>query len=317
MSELWNIGRTLPPLDPSTFPGGNRPDWVQSDLRYIDRALERSQTRENGGWVVLDASRRITEKPRQFDIDGQEWVAWRVNGELRVASNVCPHMGAPLCEGRVDKGDLICPWHALRLGTKDHGTWKRMPVFDDGVLSWARLLTDEAPTDQPIVPARPSQYLDGVVQMPAKCEPQDVVANRLDPWHGVHFHAHSFASLVVTQMTDDCLTVRVAYRVVGNMVVEVDCEFRAITRRCIVMTIVDGDGVGSVVESHASPMGPGEAMLTEATLAWSDRIGFPYMYAVRDWVRPMIEKRATRLWIEDVAYAERRYAQRNRVLAAK
>ena len=27
------------------------------------------------------------------------------------------------------------------------------------------------------------------------CEPEDIVANRLDPWHGVHFHPHSFVKL--------------------------------------------------------------------------------------------------------------------------
>ena len=107
---------------------------------------------------------------------------------------------------------------------------------------------------------------------------------------------------------------RVAYRVVGNLIVEVDCRFEAPTRRNIVMTITGGDGVGSVVETHATPVGPGRAALIEATLAWSDRAGFPWMYAVRDWIRPMIEKRAERLWIEDVAYAERRYAQRNHIL---
>ncbi|WP_435844405.1 DUF5914 domain-containing protein, partial [Streptomyces griseus] len=28
-----------------------------------------------------------------------------------------------------------------------------------------------------------------------RCEPQDVVANRLDPWHGAWFHPYSFVDL--------------------------------------------------------------------------------------------------------------------------
>jgi isorenieratene synthase len=315
MGNLWNIGRPLPPIDPARLPGKGRPDWVQADERFINEALGRARARENGGWVVLDASRKITGQPRKFVVDGREWVAWRVGDEVRTAPNDCPHMGAPMCEGRVQNGDLVCPWHGLKLGKRAHGSWVPVPAFDDGVLVWARILTNETPTERPFLTPRPDRFLDGVVSMPAVCEPEDVVANRLDPWHGTHFHPHSFATLTVTGVVDDALLVRVAYRVVANVVVEVDCQFHAPTRRSIVMTITDGDGKGSVVETHATPIGPGRSTMIEATLAWSDRIGFPWMFAVRDWVRPMIERRAERLWIEDVAYAERRYAVRTRQLA--
>ena len=76
------------------------------------------------------------------------------------------------------------------------------------------------------------------------------------------------------------------------------------------MTIVRGDGEGSVVETHASPIGPGRSAVVEATLASSDRPGFRYALGLARWIRPMIEKRASRLWVEDIAYAEQRYALR-------
>ena len=40
------------------------------------------------------------------------------------------------------------------------------------------------------------------------------------------------------------------------------------------MTIVRGDGLGSVVETHATPIAPGRTAIIEATLATSDRPGF-------------------------------------------
>jgi phenylpropionate dioxygenase-like ring-hydroxylating dioxygenase large terminal subunit len=314
MSASWNLGRPLPPLDAALLPGKGRPDWAQCDAAFIDRALARALERSGGGWVVVDASSAITATPRRYDLAGSEWVAWRTDGEVVLAPNACPHLGAELCHGRVEQGKVVCPWHGLALGKRGHGDWQPATTYDDGVLLWARLLHDEEPTERPVVPARPSSFLFGAITMNARCEPQDVVANRLDPWHGAHFHPHSFASLTMTDVDEDVLKMRVAYKVVGRLVVEVDCTFQAPTRRSIVMTITGGDGVGSVVETHAAPISPGRSRLTEATIATSDRQGFAWMLRWQPLVRWFIETRARRLWVEDVAYAERRYDLRTRAL---
>ena len=97
---------------------------------------------------------------------------------------------------------------------------------------------------------RPSRALAGVIRVEARCEPEDVIANRLDPWHGVHFHPHSFARLRVLRQDDDEIAVRVAYRVAGPVCVEVDAVFASPQPRSIVMTIEAGEGAGSVVEIH-------------------------------------------------------------------
>ena len=49
--------------------------------------------------------------------------------------------------------------------------------------------------ERPVLPKRPARGLDAVVRTEARCAPEDVIANRLDPWHGAHFHPHSFARL--------------------------------------------------------------------------------------------------------------------------
>jgi isorenieratene synthase len=110
----------------------------------------------------------------------------------------------------------------------------------------------------------------------------------------------------------DHLLVRVAYRVLGPLAVEVDATFHCPDRRTIVMTIVGGEGVGSVVETHATPLGPGRCAVLEATLATSERPGFKLALGAGRLLRPLIERRAARLWVEDVAYAERRFRQRAR-----
>ncbi|MCA9563260.1 MAG: Rieske 2Fe-2S domain-containing protein [Myxococcales bacterium] len=287
------------------------PDWAQANPARIDRALERALALPSGGWYVACASREVTGKPIAVDVDGVRYVVWRGESGVHAAPESCPHMGASLEGARCEGDAIVCPWHGLHLGPEGHGSWQCVPAHDDGVLVWLQPANEDVPkTPAPILAPRPARYIDAVIKVVATCEPQDVIANRLDPWHGVHFHPHSFATLKVTDMTDDVLTLRVAYRVLGRLAVEVDATFHCPEPRTIVMTIVGGDGVGSVVETHATPLGPGRTAIIEATLATSERPGFRLPLALSRFVRPYMKKAAERLWVEDAEYAERRYALR-------
>jgi isorenieratene synthase len=213
----------------------------------------------------------------------------------------------------VESEQLVCPWHGLRLGAQGHGAWRPLPVHDDGVLTWVRLGPAQPGIATPILPPRPAQHLTGVVTMQARCAPADVIANRLDPWHGTHLHNYSFARLRVLD-DSDVLRVRVAFRVLGPVCVEVDCTFHSPEPRTIVMTIVDGEGLGSVVETHVTPVGPDCTRIVEATLAASQRPGFRVALALGWLFRPLIERASQRLWVDDAAYAERLFRLRERGL---
>jgi len=305
------------PGSPAPAPSA-QPDWAQCRPGWIEGALARALALPGGGWFALGASRAFGREPRPVQVAGRELVVWRAGDALRVAPDTCPHLGAPLSRGRVDRdGCVVCPWHGLALGERPHGRWRLLPAVDDGVLAWVRLSreegaigTDEEPTDAPIVTARPERPVVGVIRVAATCEPEDVLANRLDPWHGVHFHPHSFGRLHVVAQDEGSITVRVIYRVMGRLGVEVDARFHCPDRRTIAMTIVDGEGQGSVVETHATPLGPGRTAIIEATLATSERAGFALARRTARALRPLIERAAHRLWREDAAYAERRYALR-------
>jgi isorenieratene synthase len=308
MSRIITFGRALAPRAALRAEA----DWKQSDPRWIEQALGHAAVRSGGGWFVVDALRRFGEKPRRYQINGEDLVFWRAAGRLHAAPNACPHLGASLADGRVRDDWLVCPWHGLQLGPAGHGRWRTLPVFEDGVLAWVRLEdAGERLREQPVITARPSRFIDAVIRMEAACEPEDVIANRLDPWHGVHFHPHSFRRLQVIEQKDDEITVRVAFGVLGPLAVEVDARFHCPDRRSIVMTIVGGDGLGSVVETHATPVAPGRSAVIEATLATSDRPGFLLALRAARLIRPMIERAAARLWVEDIAYAERRRAVAN------
>ena len=236
MDDPVLLGRDLPPLDPGILSA--KPDWEQCDPRAIQQSLKRALARPSGGWFVLDASRAIGKHPRYFRVDGRELVAYRLGDALTVAAHACPHMGGPLASGRLHDGSLVCPWHGLELPHARHEHWRRYPSFDDGVLSWVRIDGTEEPTSAPILAPRPEIFIDGVIRKEAACEPSDVIANRLDPWHGAHYHPHTFARLKVTEVDPDRLVVRVAYRLWGRFCIEVDAAFHSPEPRTIVMTIV-------------------------------------------------------------------------------
>jgi len=313
--RLWTFGRSPAASAPAD---DGAPAWAQCRPGWIERALARALDRPAGGWYALDGARAIGAQPRLYHLAGRPLVAWRTpDGALRVGPDDCPHMGASLSAGRVDRsGCLVCPWHGLALGDRPHGRWRPLPSRDDGVLAWVRLSRaeggDEEPLPEPIATARPARAVDACIRVEATCAPEDVLANRLDPWHGVHFHPHSFGRLRVLEQDDDSITVRVVYRVFGRIGIEVDARFDCPDRRTIAMTIVDGEGAGSVVETHATKQGPGSTAIGEATLAASHRPGFWLARRSSRLLRPLIEAAAHRLWKDDAAYAERRYTLRQR-----
>lgn len=319
ISDRWPKDWPLQPVPPLRW-SGQRPTYAEAKPAIIEAALRRSQRRATGNWYVLGASRDIrADRPFGTTIGGIELVAWRDgDGILRVGPRSCPHMGADLATGVIDDGALICRWHGLPLtGRACEFGWKPLPGHDDGVLTWVRLdnLGGEEPLTIPVVPARPEgDTLHAVARLVGVCEPSDIIANRLDPWHGNWFHPYSFTRLEVLSTPteeDDRFLVSVTFRV-GRFGVPVIAEFGCPSARTIVMRIVDGEGAGSVVETHATPLGPGadghpRTAVIEAVVAQSDRTGFRHALRAAAVITPFMRHAANRLWRDDLVYAERRY----------
>lgn len=319
MGKLIVLGRALPDSEAQSIdaPLGG-PAWAVSRPRWIERAVSACQMNPTGGWFVLDGSRRITNRPRAFVVAGASLVVFRDRGgDVIAGPDQCPHMGARLSTGCVRRDAIICPWHGLALGAEPYGSWQPIPAHDDGVLVWVRLgEPEEVPTVQPIMTVRPDTFVDGVIRVEARCDPRDVLANRFDPWHGTHFHPYAFKRLEVLELGDHHVVVRVAKRIAGPIAIEVAARFHSPERRTIVMTIVEGEGEGSVVETHATPIGPGRTAIIEASLAASNRRVFRLARPLARLLRPLLERSARRLWIDDAAYAERLYEIRARDTSA-
>lgn len=315
--------------------------WARQEPAYagarpalIEAAVKRAQARPSGNWFVLAASSDIrADRPFGVTVAGVELVAWPDGaGPLKVGPGACPHLGAPLAQARVDRGALVCSWHGLRVGDSvagSHGDgWRARPCYDDGVLAWVRLdaAGGEEPLNAPVLPARPplAGSVHAVAALTGVCEPEDVLANRLDPWHGAWFHPYSFTRLSVLSApaeadvaeADDRFEVSVTFRVGPGLGVPVLAEFTCPDPRTVVMRITGGEGTGSVVETHATPLGRGpdgrpRTAVIEAVVAASGRPGFALARRAAPALRPLMRRAAARLWRDDLAYAERRYQLRS------
>src|SRR6185312_8716202 len=87
----------------------------------IDQSGRRLQTPD---WTpVLSVDSLTNGKPQRVDVDGVGVVLCRTgnNGEVAAFGEFCPHLAAPMSDGWVDRGRLVCPWHGSRfdLGSGD------------------------------------------------------------------------------------------------------------------------------------------------------------------------------------------------------
>ncbi|GHH86422.1 (2Fe-2S) ferredoxin [Streptomyces sulfonofaciens] len=305
-----------------------RPVWRDARPGLIADALAHAAKRPSGNWYVVGAARDLPPgRPLGRTVAGQEVVVWRDGRGRPVAGpGACPHLGAPLKDGAVHCGSLVCHWHGLRLDGTAAAGWIPFPAHDDGVLLWVRLdaAGGERPLPTPVVPARPPEAASvaAVFTGTGTCEPEDVVANRLDPWHGSWLHPYAFLDLTVVSVPgtpsaswEDGFTVDVSFRVAGRLVAPVRAVFSTPEPRTVVMRITEGEGRGSLVESHATPLGTDASgrprtMVTEAVLATSGRPGFAVARRAAPLLKPLLRAASSRLWRDDLAYAERRWRLR-------
>lgn len=306
-----------------------RPTWRDARPARLADAVKAALARPSGNWFVLGASDGIGgRRAVGRTVAGVEVVAWRdPAGRLLAGPGACPHLGAPLDRSPVHCGIVRCRWHGLALDGAPFAGWDPFPAHDDGLLAWVRLdaAGGEEPLPDPVVPRRPraAGAVTAVHTVTGGCDPEDVIANRLDPWHGAWFHPYSFVDLTVVDTPAehgaphaDGIAVEVSFKVAGRAVVPVTAVFTAPEPRTVVMHIVAGEGQGSVVETHATPLGPDDrgrprTAVTEAVVATSRRPGFALARAAAPALRPLMRAVSRRLWRDDLAYAERRWELRS------
>ena len=107
----------------------------------IQAPVQRRATMEGGQegdlaeWVRLCG---LAEAPaggqvKAAEVNGVSVCLANVDGELSALDNWCPHRGAPLAEGWVEGGSVVCPWHSwtfsLKTGEAEYPVDERVKVF--------------------------------------------------------------------------------------------------------------------------------------------------------------------------------------------
>jgi len=68
--------------------------------------------------VMADSDLREGEM-RKVEINGSPILLARSGGQVYAMSNVCPHLGGPLNEGKFDGCTVECPWHGSTFSITD------------------------------------------------------------------------------------------------------------------------------------------------------------------------------------------------------
>ncbi len=75
----------------------------------IDQSGERLRTKE---WTPVLPAGSLNGKPVRVEVDGVGLVVCQTNpGEVSAFGEFCPHLAAPMADGWVDRGRVVCPWH--------------------------------------------------------------------------------------------------------------------------------------------------------------------------------------------------------------
>lgn len=77
--------------------------------------VDRSGARLGGDrWMPVLRSAALDGQPRRVAVDGVGVVLYRTEGRVVAVGERCPHLGAPMSDGWIDRGRIVCPWHGSR-----------------------------------------------------------------------------------------------------------------------------------------------------------------------------------------------------------
>ena len=72
----------------------------------------------NPNWYVIGESKEFeTDKPRKISLYNNPIAIWKdINNEYAAISDICPHRGASISKGRIDKPTkcVVCPYHTFK-----------------------------------------------------------------------------------------------------------------------------------------------------------------------------------------------------------
>lgn len=65
-------------------------------------------------WTPVLPVTALDGRPQRVEVAGVGVVLYHVDGQVLAVSEHCPHLGAPMADGWIDRGRIVCPWHGSR-----------------------------------------------------------------------------------------------------------------------------------------------------------------------------------------------------------
>jgi nitrite reductase/ring-hydroxylating ferredoxin subunit len=92
----------------SSYLGGSLVYRHRIGVDHSDKELEPRQ------FTAVLAEGELGAEPRRALAHGVAVVLARAGGSIYALGDHCPHLGGPLSNGQISRGQIICPWHGSR-----------------------------------------------------------------------------------------------------------------------------------------------------------------------------------------------------------
>lgn len=90
--------------------------YLGGDLVFASgTGVDRSGARLSGDrWTPVLAATALDGQPQRVEVAGVGVVVYRNDGHVMAVGGYCPHLGAPMDDGWIDRDRIVCPWHGSR-----------------------------------------------------------------------------------------------------------------------------------------------------------------------------------------------------------
>jgi nitrite reductase/ring-hydroxylating ferredoxin subunit/uncharacterized membrane protein len=78
-------------------------------------------------WTPVLPASALDGRPQRVEVGGIGVVLYRNDGQVLAVGEHCPHLGAPMDDGWIDRDRIVCPWHGSRFACRS-GTVLRGPA---------------------------------------------------------------------------------------------------------------------------------------------------------------------------------------------
>ena len=170
-------------------------------------------------WYACEFSHVVNNQPKQIELWGENIVLYRNSANEVVAlKDICPHRGAALSLGKVEKDCIHCPYHGWKF--REDGTCIEIPANPAGVsipnkartktyfvrekygfiwLFWGELPPEKCPP-LPTLSDLPDSFGQPIyLNLKFKAHYSRVLENLVDPVHTAFVHTNSIGSGMVKE----------------------------------------------------------------------------------------------------------------------